>query len=95
MDMRNSFMAIPALSVSIDYHNGRLMASYAIILQNLPAVRRYCYLFRDLSGMEYDKVFKAVNGFPQIVNEFVFIRQMAVDAVFSPDGRRQCIHASY
>ena len=34
--------------------------------------------------MEYDKVFKAVNGFPKIVNEFVFIRKMAIDAVLSP-----------
>jgi hypothetical protein len=34
--------------------------------------------------MEYDEVFQSVNGFPEIVNEFVFIRQMAVDAVFSP-----------
>ena len=34
--------------------------------------------------VEYDKVFQSVNGFPEIVNEFVFIRQVAVDAVFSP-----------
>jgi len=39
MDMGNSFMATPALPVGIDYHDGRFMASYAIILQNFPAVR--------------------------------------------------------
>jgi hypothetical protein len=60
------------------------MAADAILLENLSAVVRDPYPFRSKAGKEETNVFYAVKRLPDVMDRHVLVRQMTVDAFFSP-----------
>jgi hypothetical protein len=79
-------VAFPAFSLVIDELDGGSMASDAIGLQYVRAVRCQPDVFGDPSGIEEENIFQSVNRFPGIMDALIVVRQMAVNAQSSPVG---------
>jgi hypothetical protein len=91
--MHDPSMAFPAFSLLIDMHHRLFMTPNAIFLNDFFSVSSQLDTVGDCAGIKDGDILHSVNGFPDIMNPWIIIRQMAVNAHLSPvrAGSAPCI----
>jgi hypothetical protein len=78
--MHDPPVAVPAVPLLIDLHDSLLMASQAILLENLSAVPGDRDPLGNPAGIEQGDILHAVDSFPDIVNARIAVGEMTVHA---------------